>query len=216
MIAGAAAQAVGLDQVCPALLTKRRPIPIGVSVRHVHLSRAHVQVLLGSGHQLAFRAPLSQPGQFACEETVDIVGPKGRIEGVRVLGPERSATQVEISRTECFKLGVQAPVRMSGDLADTPGLRIEGPAGAVDIAEGAICARRHLHASPQEALMLGLRHRDEISVRVEGERSLIFNEVAVRVGPEYRLEAHIDTDEANAARLDHGTIGYVDSVDVPS
>ena len=147
---------------------------------------------------------------------MDLVGPKGRIEHVRVLGPERPATQVEIARTECFRLGVQAPVRMSGELTDAPGVRIEGPVGSVEISEGVICARRHLHLSPQEALMLGLRHRDEISVRVEGERSLIFNEVAVRVHPEYRLDMHIDTDEANAARLDQGTAGYVESVDVPS
>lgn len=214
MVAGQAAEAVGLGQLGPAILANRRPIPIGISVRHLHLSAEHVAALYGPGHKLTYRAPLSQPGQFACEETVNLIGPKHRLERVRVLGPERPTTQVEIARTECFALGVQAPVRMSGDLAQTPGLRLEGPAGAVELSEGVICASRHLHVSPEEALLLGVRDRDEISVRVEGEQSLIFNKVAVRVHPEYRLDMHIDTDEANAARLDQGAVGYIESVDL--
>ncbi len=214
MVAGQAAEAVGLGQLGPAILANRRPIPIGISVRHLHLSAEHVAALYGPGHTLTYRSPLSQPGQFACEETVNLIGPKNRLERVRVLGPERPGTQVEIARTECFALGVRAPVRMSGDLAQTPGLRLEGPAGSVDLAEGVICASRHLHVSPEEALLLGLRDRDEISVRVEGEQSLIFNKVAVRVHPEYRLDMHIDTDEANAARLDQGAVGYIESVDL--
>ena len=133
---------------------------------------------------------------------------------IRVLGPVREATQVELSRTECFQLRIQAPIRGSADLSGTPHIRIEGPAGAVDIEEGVICARRHLHASPEEALMLGLRDRDEISIRVEGERSLVFGDVAVRVHPQYRLDVHVDTDEANAAQLDPGAVGYIETVDV--
>lgn len=213
MIAAGAAEAVGQGQVCGAILAGRRPIPIGISVHHVHLSREHVEALYGPGHQLTFRAPLSQPGQFACEETVDLMSPKGRVERVRVLGPERPATQVEVSRTECFSLGLKAPIRMSGVLEDTPGVCVEGPAGRVEIPEGVICAARHLHVSPEEALMLGLRDKDEISVHVEGERALVFGEVIVRVHPEYRLDMHIDTDEANAARLDQGAVGYIQSVD---
>ncbi|MBU0609097.1 MAG: phosphate propanoyltransferase [Armatimonadetes bacterium] len=214
MVAAAAAEVVGHGDVCAAILARRRPIPIGVSVRHVHLSKEHVEALYGPGHKLTFRSPLSQPGQFACEEVLDIVGVKGRINGVRVLGPERPETQVEVSRTECFQVGVRAPIRMSGELDGTPGLSLAGPAGEAELDHGAICARRHLHASPEEAMSLGLRHRDEISVRVGGERSLVFNEVAVRVHPDYRLDMHIDTDEANAARLDQGAVGYVESVDL--
>jgi len=214
MIAAGAAEAVGQGQVCAAILAGRRPIPIGISVHHVHLSREHVDVLYGPGHQLTFKAPLSQPGQFACEETVDLASPKGKVTRVRILGPERPATQVEVSRTECFSLGLRAPIRMSGVLHNTPGVCIEGPAGRVEIEEGVICATRHLHVSPEEALMLGLRDRDEISVHVEGERALVFGEVIVRVHPEYRLDMHIDTDEANAARLDQGAVGYIQSVDV--
>ena len=138
MIASAGAEAMELGQVCPAILAKPRRVPIGISVRHVHPSREHVDMLYGSGHKLVFEAPLSQPGQFSCEEMADIVGPKGRIERVRVLGPERPSTQVEISSTECLELGIQAPVRMSGDLADTPGLRIEHLAlsSPADLARG--------------------------------------------------------------------------------
>ena len=214
MMAGAAAEAVGRGQVSAAILAKRRPIPLGISAHHVHLSQEHVEALFGPGHELTFRAPLSQPGQFACEEAVDLVSQKGKVARVRVLGPARAQTQVEISRTECFTLGVQAPVRLSGALDGTPGIRIEGPEGAVELPEGVICARRHLHASPEEALMLGLRDRDEISIRIEGERSLVFREVAVRVHPEYRLDVHVDTDEANAAQLGPTAVGYIESVDV--
>lgn len=214
MIAAGAAQAIGQGQVCAAILVGRRPIPIGISVRHVHLSREHVNILYGPGHQLTFRTPLTQPGQFACEETVNLMGPKGKVARVRVLGPERPATQVEVSRTECFSLGLQAPIRMSGVLHNTPGVCMEGPQGSVEIHEGMICAARHLHVSPEQALMLGLRDKDEISVHVEGERALVFSEVIVRVHPEYRLDMHIDTDEANAARLDQGAVGYIQSVDV--
>jgi acetate kinase len=216
MAASLTAEAIGRGEVSHAILAKRRPIPIGISAHHVHLSQAHVEALFGPGRELTFKLPLTQPGQFACEETVDLVSSKGRVSRVRVLGPARNATQVEISRTECFSLGIQAPIRMSGDLSATPGIRIEGSAGAVEIEEGVICARRHLHASPEEALMLGLRDKDEVSIRVTGERPVVFGDVAVRVHPEYRLDVHVDTDEANAARLDRGAVGYVENVDVRS
>jgi acetate kinase len=214
MIAAATAEAVGHGAVSAAILARRRPIPVGISAHHVHLSQEHVEALFGPGHELTFRAPLSQPGQFACEEMVALVSEKGRVERVRVLGPERDETQVEVSRTECFALGVQAPIRMSGDLDGTPGILLEGPQGTVELEEGTICARRHLHASPEEALMLGLRNQDEISIRIAGERSLVFSDIAVRVHPEYRLDVHVDTDEANAAQLGRGAVGYIESVDV--
>jgi acetate kinase len=216
MIASATAEAVGCGRMSAAILARRRPLPIGISVHHVHLSPQHLAMLYGPDHELTFRSPLSQPGQYACEETVDLVTAKGRVQRVRVLGPVRRATQVELSRTECFTLGVQAPIRMSGELGGTPGIRLAGPAGAVEVEEGVICARRHLHVSTEEALLLGLRDRDEVSIRVGGERSLIFGEVAVRVYPEFRLDVHLDTDEANAARLDQGAVGYIESIDVRS
>jgi acetate kinase len=216
MVASVTAEAVGRGRVSAAILAGSRPIPIGISAHHVHLSQEHVEALFGPGHELTFKAPLTQPGQFACEETVDLVSDRGRVNCVRVLGPVRAATQVELSRTECFRLKIEAPIRMSGDLAGTPAIRIEGPEGFVEVRQGVICARRHLHAHPEEALRLGLRDRDEIRMRVAGERSLIFGEVAVRVHPEYRLDVHIDTDEANAARLDPGAVGYIEGVEVRS
>lgn len=183
------------------------PIPISISARHVHLTRAHVEALFGPGHRLTSKAPLSQPGQFACEEQVALVGPRGRIDKVRVLGPERPASQVEISRTEERQLGIDAPIRASGDLAGSPGLRLEGPAGAVDLPLGAIQAQRHVHMSPAEAALYGLKDKDWVMVRVGGPRGLIFDDVLVRVHPDYRLDMHLDTDEANAADLGPGATG---------
>ncbi|MBN1337533.1 MAG: phosphate propanoyltransferase, partial [Deltaproteobacteria bacterium] len=178
-------------------------------------SQAHVETLFGPGHTLTFRAPLLQPGQFACEETVDLVGPKGRVDRVRVLGPVRPSTQVEISRTEEYRLGVDAPVRQSGDVRGSPGITIEGPVGSVQLDEGVICAMRHIHMTPEDALGYGLRDGDEIRVRVDGTshlRSLVFGDVVVRVHPDYRLEMHLDTDEANAAEITPGTMGVIDSI----
>lgn len=188
------------------------PIPIGISAHHVHLSPEHVEALFGPGHQLTFRNELTQPGQFACAETVDLVGPRGRVDKVRILGPERKQSQVEISRTEEFKLGIDAPIRASGDLKGSPGLVLEGPKGKLTLEEGAICAMRHIHAHPEDALRLGLHDKDIVRVRIEGERSLIFGDVLVRVNPEYRLEMHVDTDEANAAELGPNAMGFVDSI----
>jgi acetate kinase len=204
MIARETARAISRAQISTVIRTHDRTIPIGVSAHHVHLSVEHVEALFGKGHRLTPRSPLTQPGQFACEEKVTLVGPKGRVERVRILGPEREATQVEISRTEEFKLGIDAPVRLSGDIEGTPGLTIAGPEGEVVLDKGVICAQRHIHMSPEDALHFGVRDRDVVMVKVEGERSLIFGDVIVRVKPDFVLELHLDTDEANAAELNTG------------
>ncbi|NVB42818.1 acetate/propionate family kinase [Pseudenhygromyxa sp. WMMC2535] len=181
-----------------------KPIPIAISARHVHLTQEAVEQLFGSGHHLTPRNPLSQPGQFACEETVDLIGPKRNIEHVRVLGPVRSRSQVEISRTDEFHLGIDAPVRASGDVANSPGITLRGPAGSLSLREGVICAWRHIHMRPEDAARYGVEDRDVVEVAVshttEG-RELVFGDVMVRVSPKYALEMHIDTDEANAADL---------------
>ncbi|MEO5375176.1 MAG: acetate/propionate family kinase [Alphaproteobacteria bacterium] len=182
---------------------------IEVSAHHIHLSQAHVEALFGQGHQLTSDAELSQPGQFACVEQVDLVGPKGRVENVRVLGPTRGETQIEISMTEQFRLGIHPPIRESGDLGGTPGLTLEGPAGTITIPRGVICAQRHIHMSPAEAIRFGLRDRYVVQVKVGTDRELIFGDVLVRVHPDYRLAMHIDTDEANAAHISTGAVGFI-------
>ncbi|MCK6527163.1 acetate/propionate family kinase [Myxococcota bacterium] len=183
-------------------------IPIAVSARHVHLTQEAVEALFGAGHTLTVHKPISQPGQFASEEKVTLVGPRRSIEGVRVLGPTRRACQVEISRTDEFHLGLDAPVRDSGDVANSPGIALEGPAGRLVLREGVICARRHVHMAPGDAARLGVADRDVVEVAVESEgRDLVFGDVLVRVSPDFVLEMHVDTDEANAAELVPGTAG---------
>ncbi|MBI5528494.1 MAG: phosphate propanoyltransferase, partial [Deltaproteobacteria bacterium] len=170
------------------------------------------EALFGKGRKLTFKSPLSQPGQFACVEQLTLIGPKGTIERVRVLGPERKESQVEISRTEEFKLGIDAPVRLSGDLNGTPGLAIEANGNHVTLDKGVICAMRHIHMSPADALYFGLKDKDVVAVKVAGERSLIFGETAVRVHPDFVLEMHLDTDEANAAELAQGAKGTLEFI----
>jgi len=189
-----------------------RPIPLSTSAHHIHLSGEDFAVLFGSDRTLTPKADLSQPGQFAAMETVNLVGPKGRIEKVRILGPLRRESQVEISRTEQFKLGVDAPIRDSGDIEGTPGVTIEGAAGLVKLEKGLIAAKRHIHMSPEEALGLGLRDRDTVMVRVKGVRELIFGDVLVRVNPAFLMDMHLDTDEANAAQIAPGMVGHIESI----
>jgi acetate kinase len=191
------------------LSTDRRPIRVALSAHHVHLCRHDIDALFGEGHQLTKKAPLYIESEFACEEALNLIGPRGRVDRVRVLGPERSKTQVEISRTEEFKLGIDAPIRASGDLEGSPGIILEGPAGRVEIPEGVICAMRHIHMTPQDAETYGVRDKDKVMVKMEGERELIFGDVLVRVKPNYKLEMHIDTDEANAAELPPVSEGYL-------
>ncbi len=188
------------------------PIPIEVSAHHVHLSQADVDKLFGPGHQLTPEHELSQPGQFACQEKVHLVGPKGKIANVRVLGPTRKETQVEIAMTEQFKVGVQPPIRESGDLVNTPGIVLEGPNGTATLERGVICAQRHIHMSPDDAMRFRLRDKYVVRVRVEGDRELIYGDVVVRVNPNYRLAMHIDTDEGNAANIQTGMLGYIEEI----
>jgi acetate kinase len=189
---------------------KNTPIPIEVSAHHVHLSQEHVEAVFGKGHQLTRMSDLSQPGQFACEEKITLVGPKGRVERVRVLGPARKATQVEVSMTEQFQLGIHPPIRESGDLNGTPGLTIEGPAGSVALAQGVICAMRHVHMAPEDAMRYGLRDKYVVRIRaVADDRELVFGDVIIRVSPQYKLAMHIDTDEANAGNIKTGARGHV-------
>jgi acetate kinase len=191
---------------------QQQPFLVEVSAHHIHLTLEHVEALFGKGHQLTRQADLSQPGQFACQEQLAIVGPKGRIERVRVLGPARPYTQVEIAMTEQFKLGVHPPIRESGDIADTPGCTLEGPAGSVRLERGVICALRHVHMTPQDALCYGVRDKSFVRVRVAGDRELVFGDVLVRVNPNSALAMHIDTDEANAANVQTGAQGYIDGI----
>jgi acetate kinase len=181
-------------------------IPVAVSARHAHLTRATLDGLFGRGHELRVKHPLSQPGQFAAEETITLVGPRGRLEGVRILGPPRDADQIELSRSDELVLGIDAPLRASGDLDDTPGVELVGPAGRVRVAHGVVQAIRHIHMSPADAQRLGLHDRQQVSVAVDSDgRDLVFADVLVRVSPQFRLELHLDTDEGNAAGVGPGT-----------
>jgi len=189
-------------------------VPIGVSARHVHLSEEHVEILFGPGATLTRLRSLTQPHLYAARETVTVYGPKGFLAGVRVVGPPRKETQVEISRSDGFLLGIDAPLRHSGDLEHTPGARLVGPAGEVVLHKGVIVAARHLHLSAAAAERWGIRHLQMVSVRVGGERGLTFGQVLARVSDEYVPELHIDTDEGNAAGVKTGDFGEI--VDDPA
>jgi acetate kinase len=191
---------------------KQQPFLVEVSAHHIHLTQDHVEALFGQGHQLTKHADLSQPGQYACKEQLAIVGPKGRIERVRVLGPARKYTQVEIAMTEQFKVGVHPPIRESGDIADSPGCTLEGTAGSVKLDRGVICALRHVHMTPEDALRYGVRDKSVVRVRLAGDRKLVFGDVLVRVDPSFALAMHIDTDEANAANVQTGAQGFIEGI----
>lgn len=180
-----------------------KSIPIEVSARHVHLTADTFTMLFGQNASLTKLKDLSQPGEFASEQTVTLKGPKGALERVRILGPFRDYDQVEVSKTDCYTLGVQAPVVLSGnpEAVPTPGIKLVGSAGSVDLPSGLIVAKRHLHASLQEAQELGVTNGQIISVKVEGERGLVFDQVVSRVSENYRLALHLDTDEGNAGGI---------------
>ncbi|MDR4506634.1 MAG: acetate/propionate family kinase [Candidatus Brocadiaceae bacterium] len=213
MMAREALRALSRSYITCVLKARRQePIMVEVSAHHVHLTREHAEALFGKGHQLTPHTELSQPGQFSCKEQVTLVGPKGRIERVRVLGPVRKNTQVEIAMTEQFKLGVLPPIRESGDIRDTPGCTLEGTAGSVKLEQGVICAWRHIHMTPDDALRFGLRDKSVVCVRVAGDRELEFGDVLVRVSPGFRLAMHLDTDEANAAGIRTGVQGFITGI----
>lgn len=179
-------------------------VPVGISNRHIHVTQSDLDVLFGKGHQLTVKKELSQPGQFAAEECVTIKGPKGSIEKVRILGPMRPETQIEISLTDSFKLGIQGVLRNSGDVAGTPGCEVIGPNGTLQCPQGVIVAARHLHLSPSEAAELGLKDKDIVSIRTQGPRAVVMSNVLVRSGEKHAKELHIDMDEANCAALKNG------------
>jgi putative phosphotransacetylase len=183
-----------------------RGIPVGVSNRHVHLSIDHVAALFGKDYNLTPMRYLSQPGQFACKETVTIKGPRGSIEQVRILGPARGFSQVEVSLTDGFRLGVQPPVRLSGKVQGTPGIHLTGPQGSLELDEGLIAARNHVHMSPEDAERFRVKHEDTLILRSTTVRPIIFQDVVVRVHERYALDFHLDTDEANAGAIKTGDL----------
>jgi len=179
-------------------------VPVGVSARHIHLTQEHVEALFGEGYQLTKKKDL-MGGQYACNETVTIVGLKLRaIENVRVLGPVRKASQVEISATDAMKLGIAAPIRESGNIAGSAPIAVVGPKGVLYLKEGCIIAMRHIHMSPADAMAAGVKDGDIVSVKADNERGTVFNQVKIRVNDKFTLEMHIDTDEANASKIKTG------------
>lgn len=181
-------------------------IPVGISNRHIHLTREHVDILFGKGYKLTKLKDLSQPGQYACKEQLTLVGPSMRaIEGVRVLGPERKQSQVEISRTDSYVLKVKPPVRESGDVAGSAPVMIIGPKGHVQLDEGCIIANRHIHMSEEDGLRYGVKDGEYVDVEMGGERRSLFYDVQIRVSDKFRLEMHVDTDDANAAGISNGS-----------
>ena len=189
-----------------SLETRSMDIPVGVSNRHIHLSAEHIEMLFGAGHTLTRQKDLKQVGEFAAAETVTMVGPKGVIRGVRVLGPVRKTTQAEISRTDGFSLGVVPPLRDSGDIEQSASITIVGTQGSVTLSEGLICATRHIHMHTDDARHFGVSDGERVWVETSGTRSTILKNVLVRVKPDFRLEFHIDTDEANATGLKSGDV----------
>jgi putative phosphotransacetylase len=184
-------------------------IMIEGSARHVHVTEEHLQILFGKGARLHNKRELSQPGQYLTEEKVRIEGPRGGIDGVSILGPERSRTQVEVSFTDARSLGLTLPIRESGDLKGSAPIKITGPAGSIELDEGCIVAKRHIHITPEDAERYGLKDKEIVRVKVGGDRALIFDEVVVRVSDKFRTRMHIDFDEMNAAGLSPNQTGLV-------
>lgn len=189
----------------------RDKVLVETSARHVHVTDEHLEILFGKGAKLTPVKELSQPGQYASEQRVTIVGPRSSISNVVILGPTRKATQVEVSATDARALGIPAVIRESGDIKGTPGCKLIGPAGEVELTEGVIVAKRHIHATPEDAERLDLKDNEVVSVKVTTDhRSLTFSDVVVRVSPNFALAMHIDTDEANAAGITApGTYGEI-------
>ena len=185
-------------------------IPVGISARHVHVTREHLSILFGAGHELTPVKMLSQPGEFASEEMVDTVTEKGSFQHVRILGPVRKHTQIELAASDTFRLGVRPPVRDSGNTAGTPGVKLVGPAGTVTLSEGVMIAWRHIHMTPADAARYGVKDKEYVSVKTAGERAITYHNVLIRVKENFFLEFHVDTDEGNAAGLKNGD--YVEIV----
>lgn len=183
---------------------------VETSARHVHVTQEHLEILFGKGYELTVKKMLSQPGQYASAERVDVVGPKKTLTGVSILGPVRSATQVELSLTDARSIGVAAPIRESSDIAGTPGCKLVGPCGEVEITEGVIAAKRHIHMTTADAAAMNVKDKDVVSVKIDTDgRSLIFGDVVVRVSDKFALAMHIDTDESNAAACGRDVKGEI-------
>jgi putative phosphotransacetylase len=174
-------------------------VEVGISNKHLHLSDADLEKLFGAGHKLTLKKELKQPGQFASDELVDIVGPKGTLKGVRVLGPTRKESQIELAQTDARAVGLSLPVRESGVLDGSPGVKLVGPKGELDVPKGAIIALRHIHLSPAQAKEAGVKDKDWVRVKTSGSRPLVFEDVLIRAGDAHTREFHVDTDEGNAA-----------------
>ncbi len=187
-----------------------KPVLVETSARHVHVSRRVLDILFGEGYELTVKKDLSQPGQYACEERVQVIGPKSSFPAVSILGPVRPETQVELSAGDARSIGVKAPIRESGDLEGSAGCKLVGPKGEVELKDGVIIAKRHIHMTPEDAEKYCLEDKQVVSVRVDtAERSLVFGDVVVRVSPKYALAMHIDTDESNAACCTPGLMGDI-------
>lgn len=181
-------------------------LPIALSNRHIHLGQEDLEVLFGKGHELTKTKDLSQPGQYACEEKIDIVGPKRTIEGVRVLGPVRARTQIEVSVSDAFQLGIKPMVRDSGDVQATPGGKIVGPKGEVELKEGIIVAARHIHMHTSDKDKFHVEDGDIVRIKTDGQRGVVFENVLVRVHEDFALEMHVDVEEGNASGIKNGDL----------
>ncbi len=190
-------------------LVERMTVPLEASGRHVHLSREDTEALFGRGYRLTPEKPLSQPGQFLCRERVTLVGPKGELKNVAVLGPERGESQVEISLTDGVTLGLRPPVRLSGETADTPGIELRHEGEQIRLRRGVMAAKRHIHLSPQEAARFGVRDGEKVLLRTFTDRETVFADVEVRVSEKFRAAAHLDYDEANACGYQKGDRGLI-------
>ncbi len=187
-----------------------KEVLVEISARHVHVSQEHLEILFGKGYKLTPKKDLSQPGQYACEERVTVVGPKKELAGVSILGPCRKATQVEVSLTDARSIGVKAPIRESGDIAGSGACKLIGPAGEVELTEGVIAAKRHIHMTTADAEKYGITDSQIVSVKIPTEgRALVFGDVVARVSDSYALAMHLDTDEANAAGIPGSCIGII-------
>jgi putative phosphotransacetylase len=185
----------------------KRSIPMAVSARHCHLSQSDLEALFGEGYELTKKADLSQPGQFAANESITIVGPRGSLEKVRILGPARNITQVEVSQTDSVKLGLKPPLRESGDIEGSAPITLVGPKGSLYKKEGLIIAQAHIHMTPEDASLFGVENGEYVKIEVNGVRPITLGKVLIRVSPRYKLEMHVDTDEANAGSISRETAG---------
>lgn len=187
-----------------------KTVMVETSARHVHVTEETLEILFGKGYQLTKKKDLSQPGQFACEERVQVIGPKNSFPAVSILGPTRPADQVELSASDARSIGVAAPVRESGDIASSGACKLVGPKGEVELKEGVIVAKRHIHMTPEDAENYGVKDKQVVSVKIDSpERSLVFGDVVVRVSPKFKLAMHIDTDESNAVMAGRDATGVI-------